>query len=109
MIQGELQIRPLSVNSIWQGRRYRTSEFKAWQDLVLYNLEKQDELRGELAVKLDFYLPNAGRIDLDNLLKGIIDCFQKRGYFKNDNKITYLEARKWKSKEDNIKYKIYKI
>jgi Holliday junction resolvase RusA-like endonuclease len=45
-----------------------------------------------------------GRCDIDNLCKSILDGFK---YFFNDNKVTFLVAKKIPSKEAYTKVKIW--
>ena len=56
---------------------YTPARTKSWQDAVStaawFAMQGKDKLVGDLAVELDFYLPNKRRVDIDNLSKGVLD------------------------------------
>jgi len=86
----KIRIKPLSVNKAWQGKRFKTVDYKAYE----FNLTKMlpNEFvaplgRLELTIKVGFSSPLA---DVDNMLKPFIDILQKKYNFddKNIYKIT---------------------
>tara|TARA_R110001592_G_scaffold44370_1_gene142839 strand:- start:881 stop:1105 length:225 start_codon:yes stop_codon:yes gene_type:complete len=50
-------------------------------------------IEGEFKIEVDVYYPNR-RSDLDNSLKVVLDCLQKCGAIKNDNRCLEIIARK---------------
>lgn len=92
-----IDIKPLSVNEAWQGRRFKTDKYKAYEKellLKLPNYFKDDftELYIEIGVSALF--------DIDNCLKPLIDVLQKKYNF-NDRYITKLTVIKTKVKKGN--------
>src|SRR5688572_1738118 len=58
------------------------------------NQYRNKMIDGYFQVEVDVYYPNQ-RSDLDNSLKVLLDCLQKVGAFKNDNKCTRIVANKF--------------
>lgn len=108
MIEGFVPIRPMSVNTAWQGRRFSTPEKKAYEQAVLLSLQapKTAINTGDIELELVFYLVHPRRSDLDNFVKISQDILQKRGYFRNDNQIVSLIARKEQSDKEGWKFTI---
>lgn len=77
-----IDIKPLSVNQAWQGRRFKTPEYKAFERAVLLLLKPLKVPDGDLEIVLQF---GCG-FDFDNPVKPFIDCLQKK-YGFNDNRI----------------------
>ncbi len=107
-------VKPLSVNcklSRGKGKRFFINkEFKKYEEDVLLLMPKaKEQIKGSFGISFSFYLPNANQVDLDNLLKPLIDLCGKKGYFKNDNKCYILEAQKFYSRDYLIKIKIFEI
>ena len=92
-----IDIKPLSVNEAWKGRKYKTPKYKAYETTLLYLLpNKLKEDFKELYIKIG--VSNA--FDLDNCLKPLIDILQKKYKF-NDNKIRKLVVEKEVVKKGN--------
>jgi Holliday junction resolvase RusA-like endonuclease len=108
-INAEIEIKPLSVNQVWQGRRYKTEEYDEYIKDCLRLLPKRPIIKGFISVNLSFYLKNANRCDLDNLIKPLLDILKKRGYFQDDRYIQKIEAQKVKSDKNRISIQIYAL
>ena len=80
-----VKIKPLSVNKAWQGRRFKTDEYKSYEQTLLIMLPNIDIPEGELQLTLEFGFSSKAS-DFDNPLKPFIDCMQKR-YGFNDKLI----------------------
>jgi Holliday junction resolvase RusA-like endonuclease len=81
-----LNIKPLSVNSAWLGRRFKSKEYKRYtKDVNLLLPPSMDVPEGKLTVYYNFYFSNAGS-DWDNAIKQITDIVCKK-YGFNDNRI----------------------
>lgn len=63
------------------------------------NMYKNKMIDGEFEFEIDVYYPNR-RSDLDNSLKVTLDCLQKMGAFKNDNKCVQILAKKFVDPEN---------
>lgn len=87
-----IQIKPLSVNEVWKGRRYRTDKYKDWSEHLGWILPNDVQTFPKMYVEIVFAFSNAGS-DIDNPLKPFIDVLQKRYKF-NDAQIYSLHVEK---------------
>lgn len=88
-----IDIKPISVNKCWQGRRFKTAEYKAYEQELLYKLPKKIELpKGEKSLLIQVGL-SSSLSDIDNIAKPFIDILQKKYKF-NDKEIYYLQIIK---------------
>lgn len=110
MKQYTLPMRPLSVNKAWQGRRYKTNDYKAWQQEAVLHLKPQVEkpLKGRLALTVEYYIKNDKTTDVDNLLKTLQDTLQLVGAIEDDRFIYEVHAYKYHSKNERIRITISK-
>ena len=88
----QINIKPLSVNLAWQGKRYKTIEYKVYERMIMYDLPKLEIPEGNLRLELEFGLSNANA-DLDNPVKPFLDILQKK-YGFNDSRIYEATIRK---------------
>ena len=81
----KIRIKPLSVNAAWQGKRFKTVDYKAYEfnlTKMLPNEFKAPKGKLELNIKVGFSSPLA---DVDNMLKPFIDVLQKKYKFVDKN------------------------
>ena len=81
----KVNIKPLSVNRAWQGKRFKTPEYAKYRrDMILIlpplRIQKEQELRLEIIWGLSSKL-----MDIDNALKPFIDCLQDKYGFDDRN------------------------
>jgi Holliday junction resolvase RusA-like endonuclease len=88
----KINIKPLSVNKAWQGRRFKTDEYKAFNKEMMLKLKPITIPDGPLCVSFTFGFSNRAS-DIDNPLKPVIDILQKK-YGFNDNRIYELNVVK---------------
>lgn len=89
----ELNIKPLSVNQVWQGKRFKTDKYTKYErDLLLILPKSKKQFPDMLRIELFFGFSNAGS-DLDNPVKPILDILQKK-YGFNDKSVFELNIRK---------------
>ncbi|MDY7025971.1 MAG: hypothetical protein SVC26_06500, partial [Pseudomonadota bacterium] len=70
----EVFIKPISVNQAWQGRRFKTPHYKAYEQELLLKLPKSIDIpEGELALLATFGLSNYKASDYDNPIKPFQD------------------------------------
>ena len=102
----KLDIKPLSVNQAWQGKRFKSPEYKKYERVVLLMLPKQKIPLPPYRIDLEFGFSN-GVSDIDNPLKPFIDILQKK-YSINDKDIFELYVKKVvvKKKSDYVSFKI---
>lgn len=100
-----IKVKPLSVNRAWQGRRYKTKEYKEYEKEVMKKLSKlQIPKKGKLQIKIKFGYKNK-LSDIDNAIKPFVDILQKK-YGFNDNRIYRMELEKEITEEEYIEFKI---
>jgi Holliday junction resolvase RusA-like endonuclease len=101
----KLNIKPLSVNQAWQGRRFKTKEYKQFEKDMLLMLPKK-RFNPPFKVAFVFGFSNS-LCDIDNPLKLTIDVLQKK-YGINDRDILELSVKKEIVKKGNefIKFSI---
>ena len=103
----KIDIKPLSVNEAWQGRRYKTEKYKVYERSVLLLLKPfKIDFKAYLRLDITFGVSST-MFDVDNALKPFIDVLQKK-YGFNDNMIYELSVKKviTKKKSEFIKFEI---
>tara|TARA_R110002124_G_scaffold283449_2_gene459474 strand:- start:3344 stop:3679 length:336 start_codon:yes stop_codon:yes gene_type:complete len=82
-----INIKPLSVNNAWAGRRFKTQEYKTYEKMLTPLLPSRllSDLKGKLELSIVFGFSSKGS-DGDNPLKPFIDILSKK-YGFNDNQI----------------------
>jgi hypothetical protein len=93
----KISIKPFSVNKAWQGRRYRTAEYRAFADELTLKLKPMEIPEGDLVIRFIFGVSNMGA-DWDNNIKVAQDIIAKY-YGFNDSRIIEGSARKVKVKK----------
>ena len=81
-----LNIKPLSVNEAWQGRRFKTPKYNKYIKDILTILPPLKVSDCKLELEITFGLSSVAA-DIDNPLKCFIDCLQKKYGF--DDKMIY--------------------
>ena len=93
-----LNIKPLSVNEAWQGKRFKTDKYKAYESKVLRMLP-DIEMTDFTQLKITYGFSNMAS-DIDNPTKLILDILQKK-YGVNDRDLIYLVLHKQKTTKGN--------
>ena len=92
-----LDIKPLSVNEAWQGRRVKTEKYRNFERSILTLLKPIKIPDGNLELHLKWGFSSAGS-DWDNPIKPFQDCLQKK-YGFNDNRVIRAITEKVKVKK----------
>jgi Holliday junction resolvase RusA-like endonuclease len=87
-----VNIKPLSVNQAWQGRRFKTPAYRSYEKAVLILLPKIAVPEGKLSLSIDVGYSNKNA-DIDNAIKPMVDIMQKK-YGFNDSRIYEMHVRK---------------
>lgn len=88
-----IDVKPLSVNEAWQGRRFKTPKYNTYEKLCLTVMpEIPFDGIGQLYIFITFGLSNK-LSDIDNGIKPILDILQKK-YGFNDRDIYQLIVKK---------------
>lgn len=103
-----VKIRPLTVNQAWQGRRFKTPAYSAYEKELFYLLPPCSIPGGDLEVFYEFGL-SSSLADWDNPIKPMQDVLQKRYRF-DDRRIVRAEVVKVKVDrgQEYIKFEIRK-
>ena len=89
----ELKEKPLSVNEVWQGRRFKTNAYIEYEQKLLFILPKAKvKFSDMLRIEIHFGFSNSCS-DIDNPVKPLLDILQKK-YGFNDKNIFELNLRK---------------
>lgn len=105
----KLQIKPLSVNMAFRGKKYRTDAYNDFIKKMMLLLPKSinipDSENVKLAIEFGF---SSKASDIDNCCKSFIDCLVKK-YGVDDRYIQELHVFKAivKKGDEYIKFKIY--
>ncbi len=86
-----LDIKPLSVNQAWQGKRFKTPMYKSYEAELFLKLKKMDVPEGNLSVTYIFGITTLG--DWDNPIKPFQDVLQKY-YGFDDRRIMEANVKK---------------
>lgn len=89
----EYKIKPLSVNKAWQGKRYKTTEYKNYEKELLLALPKQDLPEPPYRIYFEFGFSNM-QSDWDNPVKLIQDIMQKKYKFNDRDIMRAIVAKK---------------
>jgi Holliday junction resolvase RusA-like endonuclease len=110
----KINIKPLSVNQAWQGRRFKSDKYKSYEKAVLLLLPKsKKDYNGNLEVTIKYGF-SSKLSDIDNPCKMILDCLCKK-YGFDDRQIFELHQYKEIVKKGNdyfafdIEQKVNKI
>jgi Holliday junction resolvase RusA-like endonuclease len=89
----KLDIKPLSINAAFQGKRFKTPLYKAYETKMLLMLPKSiGKIPDQIEVNLTFGFSNKAS-DIDNCVKLFLDLLQKKYRF-NDSQIYRLNIHK---------------
>lgn len=90
----KVQVKPLSVNEAYTGRRFSTPEKKAYSKAVLFSLPKITLPEPPYCIEYRFGMSNMGA-DVDGPTKVFQDLLSKK-YGFNDNQVYRITAEKVK-------------
>lgn len=101
-----LAVKPLSVNEAWQGRRFKTDKYEAYERLVYYMLPAGKLPEPPYKIYYEFGFSNE-RCDYDNPCKPLGDILQKKYHF-DDSEIyeAHIVKKIVKRGKEYIKIKI---
>lgn len=92
----KIQIKPLSINEAWQGRRFKSKKYIDFEREFYYLLPNIEIPDWPIAIMLRFGFSRDS--DIDNCVKPTLDVMQKRYWF-NDIQIKSMVAIKEKVKK----------
>lgn len=86
-----INYKPLSVNGAWQGRRFKTDEYKTFERDLLLMLPRMTMPPAPYSLRFEFGMSRLS--DIDNPVKPTLDVLQKK-YGINDRDVIELFVRK---------------
>jgi Holliday junction resolvase RusA-like endonuclease len=93
MIQFKINEKPLSVNQAWQGKRFKTPIYKAYEKEMLLRMPA-GKIETDQMLRVEFFFGFSNKAsDLDNPVKLLLDLAQKK-YGFNDSNVYELNVRK---------------
>lgn len=104
----KIDIKPISINYAFQGRRFKTKKCKEYEASLWYRLPKKPMITGDVEVFFDFFLVNYKKTDISNLVKVTEDIIVKKKYIEDDRKIVKMHLSKKKSDKDMMTITIKK-
>lgn len=105
----KIPIKPLTVNKAWQGRRFKTKDYKQYERDIKRVLKRGRLYTGRLSVGIRFFIRRYTVSDVDNFLKPLLDILTKLDYWVDDRQIKKITIEKFKSKEEYIEVEINEI
>jgi Holliday junction resolvase RusA-like endonuclease len=105
----KLDIKPLSVNEVWQGKRFKTPKYSLYEKNCIFLLPKIVIPPAPYKLSIEVGFSNSGS-DIDNICKPFIDILQKK-YLINDKDIFELNVKKFIVKKgcEYISFKLSEI
>ena len=97
-------IKPLSVNECWQGKRFKTNAYKHYELELMYKLPKLKLPEPPFEIYFEFGFSNI-LCDWDNPVKPLQDILQKK-YGFNDKDIVKAIVKKVKVKKGEEYFKV---
>jgi len=114
MLNFQIKAKPLTVNKVWQGRRFKTKAYKDYEKEMFYllkdirNNQSIKDIKGHVEITLEFFLKYASTSDVDNFVKPLLDILVKDGIIEDDKNIMHLDLYKYKSDTDYMNITINK-
>lgn len=103
----KVEIRPLSVNAAWKGRRFKTPEYTQYENDMQILLPQVSQPWNEpIRMTYTFKLRRASTTDVDNLIKPLQDILVRTGIIADDNLIQSFTATKQKDNIDSVEVTI---
>jgi len=107
-MQIKVNVKALSVNQVWCGKRFKTAKYKQYEQDCGWFI-KMPMIKGEVKIDYKFYIKHFSTSDIDNFIKPFQDILVKNGAIEDDSKILKITAEKIKSNEEYIEVEITKI
>lgn len=103
-----IKIKPLSINKCFQGRRFKTKDYKIYEKELMYKLPNKVPYFKRMGINVEVGVNTL--FDIDNAIKPLLDILQKK-YGFNDRDIYELNVKKVAVKKGNeyINFNIFEI
>lgn len=101
-----IDIKPLSVNKAWRGRKYKTNDYLHYETDVYFLLPNNQSVHGVVEIWYTFYLKNHKATDISNLIKLLEDVLVKKGIIDDDRFVYSFHVKKIPSPVDKINIEV---
>ena len=110
MIKLSIPLKAMSVNKLFQGRRFKTKAYNQYsRDFLFYaKAEKVEKMSGYFKITIKFHLINWRRTDSNNLTKALFDSLVKADIIEDDRFDMEEHIYKVPDKTDFIEIEIEK-
>ena len=88
----KVNVKPLSINEAFQGRRFKSPKYKAYEKECMLKLRPFNFPQGQVSMTIIVGYSNKAN-DIDNSIKPILDILQKKYKF-NDKDVYELHVYK---------------
>lgn len=96
-----IDLKPLSVNDAWQGRRFKSKAYKDFEKSLLWLLPRNIKpIEGRVEIRYKFHMKNHSQADWDNPIKPLQDVLVTSGILKNDQSVYLGIGQKMASNRD---------
>tara|TARA_Y100000310_G_scaffold93089_1_gene90668 strand:- start:1521 stop:1907 length:387 start_codon:yes stop_codon:yes gene_type:complete len=90
----KINIKPLTVNAVYVGRRYKTADYRAYREDVGWQLKGIEKIPGFVEINYKFYVRYWWGRDVDNMIKPIQDILVKNNIIDDDINVIKVIAEK---------------
>lgn len=105
-----VDIKPISANQCWQGKRFKTPEYKNWREIVGYTMKSHKKFpAGKYEVNLRVFTRHCATSDVDNFIKPALDSLVEAKIIPDDKYIQKVICEKFKSDTDYFEYEIKEL
>lgn len=102
-----IDIKPLSVNEAYTGKRYKTNEYRQYSNSLSWLLPKKVNIYPKMSISIIFGFKNASA-DIDNPTKLFLDILQNFYNF-NDKNIYKITIEKQITNKPFIMFEIHEF
>ena len=105
-----VNLKPCSVNRAWQGRRFKTNDYKDFEKGMLLLIKNTPLMaQKDYGIYLKFHLKNVVASDLSNFIKTTEDIIVKAGIVKDDRYCWRMLVDKFRSESDYLEFDIIEL
>lgn len=107
-----LNVKPLSVNACFQGRRFKNKNYKNYENEIYWLLKQNymySKFTGYIYIHYKFYLKNWKKTDGGNLEKCLTDILVSNKVIEDDRFIMKYVIEKFPADKDYIEIEIDEV
>lgn len=105
----EINLKPITVNQCWVGKRFKTPEYKQWREQMCWLLKGKEKIKGWFGIEIEFYIKSFAITDGDNLEKPFLDALTESGIIQDDRYMKWHRSEKFPVKDKKDERVVFKI